>query len=118
MSGLFPSGIEAVATPGKASAGDKQPSAAGEKEELTKDEILQKNREEFFKRHMKAGEKSRSVTRTRSVYFKPAFPGVPQPWPSLSFGDTRILPFLDIIPFSLLHCSPGRLGEGVLGEGK
>uniref|UniRef100_A0A8C4KAN4 SRP receptor subunit alpha n=1 Tax=Dromaius novaehollandiae TaxID=8790 RepID=A0A8C4KAN4_DRONO len=30
----------------------------GDKEELTKDEILQKNREEFFKRHMKAGEKS------------------------------------------------------------
>ncbi|NXT48991.1 SRPRA protein, partial [Pluvianellus socialis] len=53
-------GTEAVAAPGKASAGDKQPSAAGEKEELTKDEILQKNREEFFKRHMKAGEKSRS----------------------------------------------------------
>uniref|UniRef100_A0A8C3KET8 SRP receptor subunit alpha n=1 Tax=Calidris pygmaea TaxID=425635 RepID=A0A8C3KET8_9CHAR len=53
-------GIEAVTAPGKASAGDKQPSAAGEKEELTKDEILQKNREEFFKRHMKAGEKSRS----------------------------------------------------------
>ncbi|NXL00338.1 SRPRA protein, partial [Mesembrinibis cayennensis] len=51
-------GTEAVAVPGKASAGDKQPSAAGEREELTKDEILQKNREEFFKRHMKAGEKS------------------------------------------------------------
>lgn len=61
MVGLFPSGTEAVAAPGKASAGDKQPSAAGEKEELTKDEILQKNREEFFKRHMKAGEKSRWV---------------------------------------------------------
>ncbi|PKU30413.1 signal recognition particle receptor subunit hypothetical protein [Limosa lapponica baueri] len=60
VSGLSPSGIEAVTAPGKASAGDKQPSAAGEKEELTKDEILQKNREEFFKRHMKAGEKSRS----------------------------------------------------------
>nr|XP_009939895.1 PREDICTED: signal recognition particle receptor subunit alpha [Opisthocomus hoazin] len=53
-------GTEAVAAPGKAPAGDKQPSAAGEKEELSKDEILQKNREEFFKRHMKAGEKSRS----------------------------------------------------------
>ncbi|NXS04938.1 SRPRA protein, partial [Oxylabes madagascariensis] len=38
----------------------KQLSTAGDKEELTKDEILQKNREEFFRRHMKAGEKSRS----------------------------------------------------------
>ncbi|KAI1230818.1 hypothetical protein IHE44_0008700 [Lamprotornis superbus] len=53
-------GTEAVAAPSKASAGDKQLSAAGDKEELTKDEILQKNREEFFRRHMKAGEKSRS----------------------------------------------------------
>ncbi|NXC77985.1 SRPRA protein, partial [Anhinga anhinga] len=53
-------GTEAVAAPGKASAGDKQPPATGDREELTKDEILQKNREEFFKRHMKAGEKSRS----------------------------------------------------------
>ncbi|NXE53280.1 SRPRA protein, partial [Casuarius casuarius] len=51
-------GTEAVTASGKAAAGDKQPSAAGDKEELTKDEILQKNREEFFKRHMKAGEKS------------------------------------------------------------
>ncbi|NXV00639.1 SRPRA protein, partial [Cettia cetti] len=53
-------GTEAVAVPSKASAADKQLSAAGDKEELTKDEILQKNREEFFRRHMKAGEKSRS----------------------------------------------------------
>ncbi|KAJ7397333.1 Signal recognition particle receptor subunit alpha [Pitangus sulphuratus] len=53
-------GTEAAAAPSKASGGDKQPPAAGEKEELTKDEILQKNREEFFRRHMKAGEKSRS----------------------------------------------------------
>ncbi|NWT02701.1 SRPRA protein, partial [Mionectes macconnelli] len=53
-------GTEAAAAPSKASGGDKQPSAAGDKEELTKDEILQKNREEFFRRHMKAGEKSRS----------------------------------------------------------
>ncbi|XP_064029457.1 signal recognition particle receptor subunit alpha [Pogoniulus pusillus] len=51
-------GPEAVAAPGKASAGEKQPSAAGDREELTKDEILQKNREEFFRRHKKAGEKS------------------------------------------------------------
>lgn len=87
VSGLFPAGTEAVAAPGKASAGDKQPSAAGDREELTKDEILQKNREEFFKRHMKAGEKSRWVTRTRSVYpyFRPALPGVPWLWLSLSF---------------------------------
>ncbi|NWS49360.1 SRPRA protein, partial [Probosciger aterrimus] len=49
-------GTEAVAAPGKASAGDKQ--SSGDREELTKDEILQKNREEFFRRHMKAGEKS------------------------------------------------------------
>ncbi|NXJ86529.1 SRPRA protein, partial [Trogon melanurus] len=51
-------GTEAVAAPGKAPAGDKQSPAAGDREELTKDEILQKNREEFFRRHMKAGEKS------------------------------------------------------------
>ncbi|XP_068023391.1 signal recognition particle receptor subunit alpha isoform X2 [Melanerpes formicivorus] len=49
---------EAVSAPGKGSAGEKQPPAAGEKEELTKDEILQKNREEFFRRHKKAAEKS------------------------------------------------------------
>ncbi|XP_053943157.1 signal recognition particle receptor subunit alpha isoform X2 [Cuculus canorus] len=53
-------GMEAVTAASKASTGDRQPSAAGDREELTKDEILQKNREEFFKRHMKAGEKSRS----------------------------------------------------------
>ncbi|NXG65600.1 SRPRA protein, partial [Hemiprocne comata] len=59
ISGLFPSGAEAVAAPGKASAGEKQqPSPPGDREELTKDEILQKNREEFFRRHIKAGEKS------------------------------------------------------------
>ncbi|XP_054251612.1 signal recognition particle receptor subunit alpha isoform X2 [Indicator indicator] len=51
-------GAEAVTAPGKASAGDKQPPGAGDKEELTKDEILQKNREEFFRRHKKAAEKS------------------------------------------------------------
>ncbi|KFQ16731.1 Signal recognition particle receptor subunit alpha, partial [Merops nubicus] len=51
-------GSEAVVAPGKAAVGEKQPLAAGDREELTKDEILQKNREEFFKRHMKAGEKS------------------------------------------------------------
>ncbi|KAM9217125.1 signal recognition particle receptor subunit alpha isoform 1-T1 [Leptosomus discolor] len=51
-------GTEGVAPPGKAAPGDKQLSAAGDREELTKDEILQKNREEFFRRHMKAGEKS------------------------------------------------------------
>lgn len=67
MLGLFLSGTEAVAAPSKASAGDKQLSAAGDKEELTKDEILQKNREEFFRRHMKAGEKSRWVMRVWSV---------------------------------------------------
>uniref|UniRef100_A0A8D0DP19 SRP receptor subunit alpha n=1 Tax=Salvator merianae TaxID=96440 RepID=A0A8D0DP19_SALMN len=35
-----------------------QPVAAGDKEEPSKDEILQKNREEFFRKHMKGGEKS------------------------------------------------------------
>lgn len=64
---LFLSGTEAVAVPSKASAADKQLSASGDKEELTKDEILQKNREEFFRRHMKAGEKSRWVMRAWSV---------------------------------------------------
>lgn len=61
--GLFPSGNEAVTASNKTAPGEKQSSAAGDKEELTKDEILQKNREEFFKRHMKAGEKSRWVAR-------------------------------------------------------
>uniref|UniRef100_A0A669PU08 SRP receptor subunit alpha n=1 Tax=Phasianus colchicus TaxID=9054 RepID=A0A669PU08_PHACC len=51
-------GNEAVTASSKAAPSEKQSSATGDKEELTKDEILQKNREEFFKRHMKAGEKS------------------------------------------------------------
>ncbi|XP_048369060.1 signal recognition particle receptor subunit alpha [Sphaerodactylus townsendi] len=34
------------------------PVATGDKEELTKDEILQKNREEFFRKRMKGGEKT------------------------------------------------------------
>uniref|UniRef100_A0A8C6XCN6 SRP receptor subunit alpha n=1 Tax=Naja naja TaxID=35670 RepID=A0A8C6XCN6_NAJNA len=34
------------------------PLATGEKEELSKDEILKKNREEFFKKRLKGGEKS------------------------------------------------------------
>ncbi|NWQ84119.1 SRPRA protein, partial [Columbina picui] len=50
-------GIE-VAAPGKAPVGEKQLPGAGDREELSKDEILQKNREEFFKRHMKAGERA------------------------------------------------------------
>ncbi|XP_028564005.2 signal recognition particle receptor subunit alpha isoform X2 [Podarcis muralis] len=52
-------GNEAAIVP-KATAAVKQdpPVAAGDREELTKDEILQKNREEFFKKHMKGGEKS------------------------------------------------------------
>ncbi|NXJ06478.1 SRPRA protein, partial [Odontophorus gujanensis] len=51
-------GNETVIASNKAAPGEKQSSAAGDREELTKDEILQKNREEFFRRHMKAGEKS------------------------------------------------------------
>ncbi|XP_064896382.1 signal recognition particle receptor subunit alpha [Columba livia] len=47
-----------VAVPGKAPAGEKQLPGSGDREELSKDEILQKNREEFFKRHMKAGERA------------------------------------------------------------
>ncbi|XP_065711676.1 signal recognition particle receptor subunit alpha [Patagioenas fasciata] len=47
-----------VAVPGKAPVGEKQLPGAGDREELSKDEILQKNREEFFKRHMKAGERA------------------------------------------------------------
>lgn len=58
--------METVTASNKAAPGEKQPSSAGDKEELTKDEILQKNREEFFKRHMKAGEKSRWVMRVRT----------------------------------------------------
>ncbi|XP_034994872.1 signal recognition particle receptor subunit alpha [Zootoca vivipara] len=49
-----------AATVSKATAAVKQdpPVAAGDREELTKDEILQKNREEFFRKRMKGGEKS------------------------------------------------------------
>lgn len=63
---LFPSGNEAITASSKAAPGEKQSLATGDREELTKDEILQKNREEFFKRHMKAGEKSRWVARAQS----------------------------------------------------
>uniref|UniRef100_A0A8C8SQC9 SRP receptor subunit alpha n=1 Tax=Pelusios castaneus TaxID=367368 RepID=A0A8C8SQC9_9SAUR len=53
-------GTEAATVPSKAAPDAKQsPSAAaGDREELTKDEILQKNREEFFKKRLKGGEKS------------------------------------------------------------
>ncbi|XP_044293381.1 signal recognition particle receptor subunit alpha isoform X2 [Varanus komodoensis] len=37
---------------------EEPPVAAGDREELTKDEILQKNREEFFRKRMRGGEKS------------------------------------------------------------
>ncbi|XP_077162572.1 signal recognition particle receptor subunit alpha [Paroedura picta] len=53
------SGAEAAAIP-KAAPVVKEdlPVAAGDREELTKDEILQKNREEFFRKRLKGGEKS------------------------------------------------------------
>lgn len=79
--GRFPPGTEAAAAPGKAPAGDKPPAGAGEREELTKDEILQKNREEFFKRHMKASEKSRWGLRRWGRLrprFEVALPSVPR----------------------------------------
>ncbi|KAJ6656035.1 hypothetical protein lerEdw1_004440 [Lerista edwardsae] len=52
------SGGEAATAP-KAAPAVKQdpPVAAGDREELTKDEILQKNREEFFRKRLKGGEK-------------------------------------------------------------
>lgn len=52
-------GNEAAAVP-KATPTLKEdpPAAAGDKDELTKDEILQKNREEFFRKRMKGSEKS------------------------------------------------------------
>ncbi|XP_074832949.1 signal recognition particle receptor subunit alpha [Carettochelys insculpta] len=54
------SGTEAVTVLTKAAPDAKQnpPVAAGDREELTKDEILQKNREEFFRKRLKGGEKS------------------------------------------------------------
>ncbi|CAM4612001.1 signal recognition particle receptor subunit alpha [Lepidochelys kempii] len=54
------SGTEAATVPSKAAPDAKQnpPAAPGDREELTKDEILQKNREEFFKKRLKGGEKS------------------------------------------------------------
>ncbi|TFK06325.1 homeobox protein SIX6 [Platysternon megacephalum] len=54
------SGTEAAIVPSKAAPDAKQnpPAATGDREELTKDEILQKNREEFFKKRLKGGEKS------------------------------------------------------------
>ncbi|XP_060642941.2 signal recognition particle receptor subunit alpha [Anolis sagrei] len=52
-------GGEAVAAPKAAPAVKQDPgTAAGDREELTKDEILQRNREEFFRKRMKVGEKS------------------------------------------------------------
>uniref|UniRef100_A0A674IL19 SRP receptor subunit alpha n=1 Tax=Terrapene triunguis TaxID=2587831 RepID=A0A674IL19_9SAUR len=53
-------GTEAATVPSKAAPDAKQnpPAATGDREELTKDEILQKNREEFFKKRLKGGEKS------------------------------------------------------------
>lgn len=55
----FAPGNEAAAVP-KATPTPKEdpPTAAGDKDELTKDEILQKNREEFFRKRMKGSEKS------------------------------------------------------------
>ncbi|KAM9113952.1 signal recognition particle receptor subunit alpha [Pangshura tecta] len=54
------SGTEAATVLSKAAPDAKQnpPAATGDREELTKDEILQKNREEFFKKRLKGGEKS------------------------------------------------------------
>ncbi|XP_038236648.1 signal recognition particle receptor subunit alpha [Dermochelys coriacea] len=54
------SGTEAATVLSKAAPDAKQnpPVATGDREELTKDEILQKNREEFFKKRLKGGEKS------------------------------------------------------------
>ncbi|XP_008116455.2 signal recognition particle receptor subunit alpha [Anolis carolinensis] len=52
-------GGEAVATPKTVPSVKQEPAAAaGDREELTKDEILQRNREEFFRKRMKVGEKS------------------------------------------------------------
>lgn len=55
------SGTEAATVPSKAAPDAKQNplAATGDREELTKDEILQKNREEFFKKRLKGGEKSK-----------------------------------------------------------
>ncbi|XP_061449181.1 signal recognition particle receptor subunit alpha isoform X2 [Rhineura floridana] len=52
-------GSEAAPAP-KATPAVKQdpPVAAGDREELTKDEIVQKNRQEFFRKCLKGGEKS------------------------------------------------------------
>ncbi|XP_053126233.1 signal recognition particle receptor subunit alpha [Hemicordylus capensis] len=53
------SGGEAVIAPKAAPAVKSDPPvAAGDREELSKDEILQKNREEFFRKRLKGGEKS------------------------------------------------------------
>ncbi|XP_054853827.1 signal recognition particle receptor subunit alpha [Eublepharis macularius] len=53
------SGAEVAAVPKAAPAVKEDlPVAAGDREELTKDEILQKKREEFFRKHQKGGEKS------------------------------------------------------------
>uniref|UniRef100_A0A6J0V8T2 Signal recognition particle receptor subunit alpha n=1 Tax=Pogona vitticeps TaxID=103695 RepID=A0A6J0V8T2_9SAUR len=52
-------GSEAAAVPMAApTVKQDPPTAAGDKEELTKDEILQKNREEFFRKRMKGSEKA------------------------------------------------------------
>ncbi|XP_015277993.1 PREDICTED: signal recognition particle receptor subunit alpha [Gekko japonicus] len=52
------SGAETAAVPKVVPAVKEElPVAAGDREELTKDEILQKNREEFFRKRLKGGEK-------------------------------------------------------------
>nr|XP_056716276.1 signal recognition particle receptor subunit alpha isoform X1 [Euleptes europaea] len=53
------SGAEAAAAPKVApDVKPDLPVAAGDREELTKDEILQKNREEFFRKRLKGGDKT------------------------------------------------------------
>uniref|UniRef100_A0A8C0FNK3 SRP receptor subunit alpha n=1 Tax=Bubo bubo TaxID=30461 RepID=A0A8C0FNK3_BUBBB len=88
-------------------------------EELTKDEILQKNREEFFKRHMKAGEKSSKSPKPEAQKEKGKKPRV---WDlgnsnakvldysnSATNGSAEACPVEEFDPDTVRKSQPGRL---------
>uniref|UniRef100_A0A803Y465 SRP receptor subunit alpha n=1 Tax=Meleagris gallopavo TaxID=9103 RepID=A0A803Y465_MELGA len=103
-------GNEAVTVSSKAAPGEKQSSATGDKEELTKDEILQKNREEFFKRHMKAGEKSSKSSKPDAQKEKGKKPRV---W-DLGNSNAKVLDYSNSTTNGNSEASPGGLG-GMFG---
>uniref|UniRef100_A0A8C0FPX0 SRP receptor subunit alpha n=1 Tax=Bubo bubo TaxID=30461 RepID=A0A8C0FPX0_BUBBB len=92
---------------------------SGTEAELTKDEILQKNREEFFKRHMKAGEKSSKSPKPEAQKEKGKKPRV---WDlgnsnakvldysnSATNGSAEACPVEEFDPDTVRKSQPGRL---------